>query len=79
MDINYGKSILKNKMGISKNEVNMVNNGGSNCAKCNSEMTLPGGHCESGVFVCLSSRTTKYREMRTTYSQVKRKGKLSKL
>ena len=34
----YGKSIVKNQMGISRSEVNMVNNGRNNCAKCNAEM-----------------------------------------
>ena len=53
----YGTSILNNKMEISRNEVNMANNRGNNCAKCNAELILPGGHSESGFSACLSSRT----------------------
>ena len=73
------KPIFKNKMGISRNEVNMAKNGGNNCAKCTAEMILPGGHCGSGFSVCLSSGTTKYSEMRATYSQLEGKGETSKL
>ena len=50
----YVQSILKNKMDISTNQVNMVNNGENDGARCNVEMMLPGGHCESN-FVKLFS------------------------
>ena len=68
---------LENKVGKTRNEVNMVNNGGNNCAKSSAEMISPGGHCESGFSGCLSSRTTNYSEKRATYNQLK--GKVSKL
>ena len=61
----YGPSILKNSMDI---EVNLVNKGENNCAKCNAEMVLPGGRCGSGFSLGLLSWPTKCREMSATYS-----------
>ena len=58
---------LENKVGKLRNEVSMVNDGGNTCAKCNAEMILPGGHCESGFSGCLSSRTTNCSEKIATY------------
>lgn len=66
----YVQSILKNKMDISTNQVNMVNNGENNGARCNVEMMLSGGHCESNFSLSLLSRPTIYSEMSATYGWI---------